>query len=212
MKLGIPYINCLSNSLEDLTDTMESLRYHPIENSPWGAATPCPSVRFKMAHGNHFVFLVYDVWENETLGRFSEHNKPVYRDSCVEFFIRFKNEQNYYNLEFNCLGACLAGWGPNRNNRKLLAPEIISQIKSYTKISRKNNDKMPLIHWQLTLKIPVTVFVHSNVHQLLRQKATANFYKCGDELSQPHYMSWNNIKTSAPDFHQPRFFREIEFL
>ena len=28
----------------------------------------------------------------------------------------------------------------------------------------------------------------------------ANFYKCGDELQKPHFLSWNPIKIEKPDF------------
>lgn len=212
MRLEIPYLKYPSNNMKSLADEMGGLEYHHIEHSPWGETNPSPSVRFKIAHGNHAIFLLYDVWEPETLARFTKHNDPVHRDSCVEFFITFENKKNYYNLEFNCLGTCLAGWGSHRDNRELLPLEIISQIKTRTEINRNDTDKMPLLHWQLTLKIPLTVFVRSNVIQLLGQKATANFYKCGDDLSQPHFMSWNNIKTPIPDFHQPSFFGKLTFM
>jgi len=33
----------------------------------------------------------------------------------------------------------------------------------------------------------------------------ANFYKCGDELPLPHYLSWNPIYTETPDFYRPDF-------
>ena len=39
----------------------------------------------------------------------------------------------------------------------------------------------------------------------------ANFYKCGDELQTPHFLSWNPIKIENPDFHRPDFFGTLEF-
>ena len=212
MKLDIPYLFCQSKGLGNLPDRMGLQEFHSLNYFPWGAASRSPSVRFKLAHGTHCIFLLYDVWENETLARFSKHNAPVYKDSCVEFFIRFEGEQNYYNLEFNCLGTCLAAWGPDRGNRELLVPEVINQIKTNTKISRNDTEVVPLIHWQLGLKIPLAVFAYSNILQFTRQKAIANFCKCGDDLSNPHYVSWSNIKTPMPDFHQPGYFGELTFL
>jgi len=38
----------------------------------------------------------------------------------------------------------------------------------------------------------------------------ANFYKCGDGLSKPHYLSWKPIVAEKPDFHRPEFFSTIE--
>lgn len=34
----------------------------------------------------------------------------------------------------------------------------------------------------------------------------ANFYKCGDDLPAPYYLSWNKIIAPKPDFHYPDFF------
>jgi hypothetical protein len=39
----------------------------------------------------------------------------------------------------------------------------------------------------------------------------ANFYKCGDELQTPHFLSWNPIEIDQPDFHRPDFFGTLEF-
>ena len=42
--------------------------------------------------------------------------------------------------------------------------------------------------------------------------ATANFYKCGDDLPEPHFVSWNKIEAPTPNFHLPKYFGEIEFI
>jgi hypothetical protein len=54
-------------------------------------------------------------------------------------------------------------------------------------------------------------FEFHQLKSLKNIKCKANFYKCGDELSQPHYLSWNNIKSGKPNFHLPEFFGEINF-
>jgi len=42
-------------------------------------------------------------------------------------------------------------------------------------------------------------------------KAKVNLYKCGDKLSQPHFLSWKPIAAPKPDFHLPEFFEQIKF-
>ena len=42
-------------------------------------------------------------------------------------------------------------------------------------------------------------------------KAKVNLYKCGDKLSQPHFLSWKPISAPKPDFHLPEFFEQIKF-
>jgi hypothetical protein len=51
----------------------------------------------------------------------------------------------------------------------------------------------------------------SAIRNLSGVQAQANFYKCGDKLKQPHYLSWKPVLTSNPDFHQPKYFGEISF-
>lgn len=38
-----------------------------------------------------------------------------------------------------------------------------------------------------------------------------NLFKCGDELSHPHFLSWQPIRTEKPDFHRPEFFAQVRF-
>ena len=40
----------------------------------------------------------------------------------------------------------------------------------------------------------------------------ANFYKCGDDTPQPHFISWSPIDLPKPDFHAPQFFGVLELL
>jgi hypothetical protein len=41
--------------------------------------------------------------------------------------------------------------------------------------------------------------------------SNANFYKCGDDTSKRHYLSWNPVKTAKPDFHRPEYFGILNF-
>ncbi len=45
----------------------------------------------------------------------------------------------------------------------------------------------------------------------MRSLLKANFYKCGDELQTPHFLSWNPIEIEKPDFHRPDFFGTLRF-
>ena len=39
----------------------------------------------------------------------------------------------------------------------------------------------------------------------------ANFYKCADETSQPHWLTWNKVDHPTPNFHLPQYFGQIKF-
>jgi hypothetical protein len=65
--------------------------------------------------------------------------------------------------------------------------------------------------WSLTVAIPVSVFIWHTVENLEGREFGANFYKCGDGLTQPHYLSWNPVLSAEPDFHRPESFGIIGF-
>ena len=46
---------------------------------------------------------------------------------------------------------------------------------------------------------------------VLSNGAKVNFYKCGDLLPEPHFICWNKVETTDPDFHQPDFFAPVVF-
>jgi len=55
------------------------------------------------------------------------------------------------------------------------------------------------------------VFFKHRIGSLGGKTVRANFYKCGDELQTPHFLSWNPVRTERPDFHRPDFFGVLEF-
>ena len=67
------------------------------------------------------------------------------------------------------------------------------------------------IGWELTLSIPNNAFQYHQFKTLKGQNCRGNFYKCGDDLPQPHFVVWNNIETPEPDYHRPEFFGSIAF-
>ena len=195
-----------------LLDREKSL---PINIEPWPKYPEyydMPKVSFKIAHGNDCVFLKYDVEEHEVLARYRKTNDPVYKDSCVEFFIAFGDDKAYYNLEFNRLGTCLGGFGIPGETRASLPVELLETVRYERGIVQTPGGAKPTINWTLTLAIPLPVFRFHQINSLKGRKCRVNFYKCGDDLTQPHYLAWNNIVAPKPDFHQPDFFGAAEFV
>jgi hypothetical protein len=39
----------------------------------------------------------------------------------------------------------------------------------------------------------------------------ANFYKCADKTSHPHWLTWSPVDYPTPKFHLPQFFGTLEF-
>ena len=58
---------------------------------------------------------------------------------------------------------------------------------------------------------PVKAFFHHKIKALKGKTIRANFYKCGDKLTVPHYLTWSTVGTPKPDFHRPEFFGMVRF-
>jgi hypothetical protein len=103
----------------------------------------------------------------------------------------------------------LIGYGESKTNRTLLPPGISQLIKYKSELT---NDQNPdTVGWELTLMIPVAAFYFNNIQTLKGRNCVANFYKCGDELPEPHFVSWSNIQWPQPNFHLRQFFGTLEF-
>jgi len=210
-KIEVPHIRPAnpSPSMQDLSFIMDSYFRHSIDHSPWPAFPQEPKTSFTIAHIEDAILLKFYVTEHDPRITFYTANDPVYKDSCVEFFISWDAGQNYYNLESNAIGTCLIGYGPGRENRTALSHGQIQSIGHYSSLPPQDE---PGTGWSLTLKIPLEIFIHDSITTLSATQAKANFYKCGDECTAPHYLAWNNITTPNPDFHQSRFFGDLLFL
>ncbi|RDV16958.1 hypothetical protein DXT99_00080 [Pontibacter diazotrophicus] len=213
-QIRVPYTAAINNhsSLKDISGLLDTLEKNAVDHHLWPASAIKPDVTFAIAHHSDCLFLKYYVRENALRAVCLRPNDPVYTDSCVEFFVAFDGGSHYYNLEFNCLGTCLLGYGTGRDDRQLLPADVITQIKHLAVIqSNSSTTASPSYTWQLTLMIPVEVFTNHRFSSLQGVKSRVNFYKCGDELPEPHFLAWSEIDAPAPDFHLPEFFGQLNF-
>ena len=192
---------------------LDQLKFSKIDTESWPEYNYKPTITFAMAHCGDCIFIKFNVLEKHTQATYRQNNSPVSKDSCVEFFISLDGGNDYYNFEFNCIGTCKAGFGTrNRNERNDLPDDIIDSIsrQALIRTGRQYNDG--LIAWQLTVAIPLQVFCYDRITSFNGLKSRGNFYKCGDNLPEPHFIVWNEVKAEKPDFHLPEFFGKIHFL
>ncbi|MFS4454775.1 carbohydrate-binding family 9-like protein [Maribacter sp. 2304DJ31-5] len=191
----------------------EQVETHSIEKINWKNFPYKPQVHFKMAHNNNQIWLKYIVEEETVLAEKTRTNQLVSMDSCVEFFFDPLGDGNYYNFEFNCIGTTLLAYGPQRKEREYITPKTIEHLVKVGSSLGKNSfvEKKGGHKWEVTIVLPVEILAHDPGIKLKGLKSRANFYKCGDATSTPHYLSWNPIDTKKPDFHRPEFFGELIF-
>lgn len=197
-------------NLADIKDLLQQRERHAIDEINWEVFLYRPKVTFAVAYTKHEFFVDFEVEERRILAEKTEPNSLVCQDSCVEMFFA-PRPGRYINLEFNCIGTLFVGSCSCREDITPLRPDRLEVIRRHGTLGELPfTEKDADGPWSLTAAIPLTLLqVTSEI--LSGSRYRANFQKCGDNLSCPHYLSWNRINTPGPDFHQPEYFGELIF-
>jgi len=191
----------------------ETAEWNAIDIVNWFDYPYRPKVDFRMVYGASALLLQFRVKEQAVRAVATADNGEVWKDSCVEMFINSAGDGLYYNFEFNCIGTCLLAVGATRQDREMAKPEVLSKIRRKTSLERKPfAERKGETEWDLSAVIPFVCFFKHPDYAPDGKTARANFYKCGDDLTVPHYLSWNPIKAENPDFHRPECFGNVRFI
>ncbi|MBS0011145.1 MAG: hypothetical protein KFF49_07030 [Bacteroidales bacterium] len=201
------------HSLDDISSGLDNIPgLHHIDKVNWELTDYKPEVHFKIAYGPNEIYLKYYVSEDYVKAEKTGINQDVYKDSCVEFFVSPADDGIYYNFEFNSIGACLAGSGTGRHNSQRTDPAKLDGLRCLPSLGNKAfSERKGKQEWTLTVAIPTDVFFRHGIGNLQGKMFRANFYKCGDDLTKPHYLTWNPVLSENPDFHRPEYFGLISF-
>jgi hypothetical protein len=201
------------SQIEELGEWIETqVESFKMEETPWPEYRYRPDVVVWVGWQSGEILIKFKVREQSVKAEWVHTNDPVFKDSCVEFFIS-AGDGKYFNFEFNPIGTCLVGYGVDRGDRKHLSSEIISKIKRVGSLGRESfSERIKETNWELMVVIPLEIFRGTSLENPEGKIFRANFYKCGDELSEKHYLVWNYIDTPEPDYHRPEFFGEVFFL
>ena len=142
-------------------------------------------------------------------------NSDVCNDSCVEFFAAVAEDPgSYFNLEFNCCGTLHLGYGPGREGRRHITPELAGRIRVSTSVPGPTKEESTSDRgWSLAAAFPLDVLSAFAEQTICVEPGTvwrANFYRCGG-VTDPQYACWAPISTPRPDFHRPEYFGRLVF-
>lgn len=178
-----------------------------------------PRVQVKVLHNGRAIagiFHIDDRWVRSVRTGYMSH---VWKDSCVEFFMQPRPDRGYFNLEMNAGGWHLCNYieDPTRipdGFKKFtpLPPEIGQRIKIRSTLPATVDPEIAgPVTWEAAFLVPLEVLEHYTgpLGGLSGQTWRGNFYKCGDELSHPHWGSWSPVDEF--NFHLPRCFGTIHF-
>ena len=209
-KLLVAPLEVSGDSLESVFAALDNCSAQRIDVLNWEAFPYQPTVEFKMGYTEEALHLKFLVKEKAVRAVNTQANGSVWEDSCCEFFCDFDGK-GYYNLETNCIGTQLLGWGSE--NREHADASVIQSIQVQSSLGSESFDvKEGSFDYEIVMTIPASAFYK---HQLVFKKGMqfkGNFYKCGDETPDVHFLSWNPIPVDKPNFHLPEHFGEIELI
>ena len=189
------------------------VEFHPINVVNWKEYPYCPAVEFRAAHAGNRLFVHYRITEQSVRAVAPHDGGRVWEDSCCEFFVQPADDGLYYNFECNCAGTLLLNCG-KPGDRTPAPKAVMEQVLRWSSLGREPFGERSggPFHWELALVIPVNAFFRHSVESLDGKEMRGNFYKCGDLLPVPHFLSWNPIHLPKPNFHCPEFFGKLKFM
>lgn len=213
--IEIPYLPELDNpgAQDEIIRLLdEKAPRDTVEAVNWADSYPYrPLTVFMTAHSSTMLYIDFFVRCNYLRAENYENQSPVSDDSCVEFFVEPTGKLPYWNFEFNCIGTVNASHRSERKNPTRLTDEQLARIERYPSCgTRPFRELEGLFTWNLLVGIPLDLLGVEYKGEPIEMRG--NFYKCASAASQPHFLSWNEIQTDKPDFHQPDFFGKITLL
>lgn len=168
-----------------------------------------PEVEVRLFYTDENLHVRFRTHEDNPTITYYRMNEEVYKDSCVEFFVQPLPSQDdrYLNFEMNAAGTLLLGLGAGRNRSRLALDPGIFNIDAKTGLKDQNGKT----YWQVQYSVPFS-FIKNHFPAFEAQAGAelrANFYKCGEDVPQPHYGCWNLIESDKPDFHVSEFFGHL---
>ena len=178
-----------------------------------------PRATLQLLHDGASIHGLFRVEDRFVRCVHQNYGDPVYRDSCVEFFVQPRPSGGYFNFEFNCGGAFLCNYITDETGApasfkafvRLTAADVAS-VKVSTSLPRIVEPEIAEpVSWWLAFRIPVNVIERfvGDLGDLSEQTWRGNGYKCGSGTSHPHWAAWAPV--DQLNFHRPRCFGELVF-
>ncbi len=207
--LNVPKITPDGN----LDEIFENLPLNAIDCCNWPATFPyTPQAGFKLFHDGKNLYIKFIVTENDIKAAVTEDQGRTWTDPCVEFFVSPCSNLDYYNFECTCTGKLLLAWHPAGAPKEPAGKSILDSVERTPSLGTEPFGLRAGEHsWSVVEIIPASALFRSGVQEFDSKEMTANFYKCGDELPTPHFLSWSPIEWEEPSFHRPEQFGRLIF-
>ena len=175
-----------------------------------------PRAQAKVLYNNENIFVIFKVVDRYVRAIETNYCGKVWEDSCVEFFFSPGTNEGYFNIEVNCIGTVLFKHQsvPHENVQAIELTDFKKMEFAHTlpkKIIEPEREEQ--IKWIMEYKLPINIL---EKYSLIKKpepgvKWFCNFYKCSENNSNPHWLTWAPIENEKPDFHKPEYFGILEF-
>ena len=177
-----------------------------------------PKAEVKIAYDDTSIYVIFRVEDRYVRAVAAEHQDNVCTDSCVEFFFTPDPDvsKGYFNIEMNCGGTMLFHFQsiPWKKDKVVIPKSECNKIKCTHSLPRIIDPEIeePII-WTVEYNIPISLLKKYCKVTTPEEKSIwrANFYKCADKTSHPHWLTWSPIDLPKPNFHVPQSFGILEF-
>jgi hypothetical protein len=188
-----------------------------ITNYMGGKPSYFPDVQFKVRYDSKNIYVIFRVEDQYVKAEAKQIHGRVWEDSCVEFFFTPGTDPNrgYFNLETNCKGIFLLQYGKKVGKERTYVDlsdcQKITVAHSLAKDVEKEITEPTT--WYIEYAIPLEMLnKYIKVDPPSKDVIwRANFYKCGDNTSHPHWLTWNKVINPEPKFHLPKYFGMMIF-
>jgi hypothetical protein len=176
-----------------------------------------PKTEARLLYDEDHLYVIFRVEDRYIRAVSQKFCDAVYCDSCAEFFFTPGSDigAGYFNIEMNCGGVMLMHHQRRRDeNCKCISLEDAGKIQIFHSLPKIIDPEITEpTTWTLEYCLPIEILQSYAVVERPYSGLIwrANFYKCGDETSHPHWLTWAPIDLPKPDFHQPSFFGTLEF-
>ena len=176
-----------------------------------------PKTQAKLLYDDQFIYVIFRVEDKFVRAVSQKYHDLVCKDSCVEFFFTPGADISlgYFNIEINCGGTMLFSHQITRGiDTTAVSDSDCDKVEIFHSESRiVEPEKQEPTTWIIEYRVPIGILekycpVAKPAPGVIWR---ANFYKCADDTSHPHWLTWSVVDKSTPDFHRPEFFGTLEF-
>lgn len=176
-----------------------------------------PFTQVKAVYDKSAIYLHFSVFDRYIKAHSKKHQDDVWNDSCVEFFFSPGSRiTSYFNIEINCGGIMLFRFRQNPQTEAIdINPSDLEQINIRHNLPNYIETEVTTwTNWFVDFRLPFIVLKNYSQVDIPTSgvKWRANFHKCADSTSHPHWLTWSQIFSSEINFHKPGYFGTLKFL